>query len=82
VTAGGVVSQWLWDGDRLVAEYDGSGNLTARYAHGPGPEEALADWALATSAGRRWYHANAQNSTIALTDGTGAIVRAAKLSDA
>lgn len=38
------VSQYVWDGDRLVAEYNGSNVLTARYAHGPGPDEPLADW--------------------------------------
>ncbi|MBX9574012.1 MAG: hypothetical protein K2X07_00035 [Caulobacteraceae bacterium] len=40
---GGVV-QYLWDGDRLVAEYDGGGVMVARYAHGPGPDEPLAEW--------------------------------------
>jgi len=38
------VVQYVWDGDRLVAEYDDKNALLARYAHGPGPDEPLADW--------------------------------------
>lgn len=73
VTTGGVTTSWLWDGDRLVAEYDGAGTLTARYAHGPGPDEPLADWLGTTNATRLWFHADHQNTTIALSDGTGTI---------
>ncbi|NBB51533.1 hypothetical protein GVN24_24920 [Rhizobium sp. CRIBSB] len=73
VTSGGATTTWLWDGDRLVAEYDGTGALSARYAHGPGPDEPLVDWFKTTSAGRLWFHTDHQNSVIALSDGTGTI---------
>ncbi len=73
VTTGGVTTTWLWDGDRLVAEYDNAGALSARYAHGPGPDEPLVDWFNTTSAGRLWFHTDHQNTVVALTDGTGAI---------
>ena len=70
VTTGGVTTDWLWDGDKLVAEYV-SGTLTASYAHGPGPDEPLA---VTASGVRRWFQADHQNTTIALADSTGAIV--------
>lgn len=73
VTTGGATTTWLWDGDRLVAEYDNAGVLSARYAHGPGPDEPLASWLGTTSSTRLWFHQDHQNSTIAMTDGTGSI---------
>jgi RHS repeat-associated protein len=41
-------TRFLYDGSRLVAEYDGSGNLLSRYVHGPGVDEPLV-----------WYQAGA-----------------------
>ncbi|MBO9501195.1 RHS repeat-associated core domain-containing protein [Brevundimonas sp. A19_0] len=71
VTSGGVATDWLWDGDRLVAEYDALGALTARYAHGQEPDEPLAEW---SKPARRWYHVDNTRSVVAVVDGTGAIV--------
>ena len=34
--SGGATTWYLWDGDRLLAEYDGADNRTARYAYGEG----------------------------------------------
>ncbi len=34
-----------YDGLDLIAEYDGSGTLTARYVHGPGADEPLVQYA-------------------------------------
>ncbi|HEV2082528.1 MAG TPA: RHS repeat-associated core domain-containing protein [Brevundimonas sp.] len=65
------VVQYLWDGDRLAAEYDGSNVLTARYAHGPGPDEPLAEWRTIP---RAWYLADHQGSIAAETDGYGVFV--------
>lgn len=72
VTAGGVVTDWFWDGDRLVAEYDALGAQTARYAHGQRPDEPLAEWSK--PAARRWYHVDNTGSVVAIVDGTAAIV--------
>lgn len=82
VTTGGSTTTWLWDGDRLVAEYDNAGALSARYAHGPGPDEPLVDWFKTTSAGRLWFHQDHQNTTIAMSDGTGSISGSALTYDA
>ena len=71
VTTGGVTTTWLWDGDRLVAEYDSGGILTARYAHGPGPDEPLADWTVRDLP--TFFHQDHQNTTVALS-GTGGVI--------
>lgn len=71
VTTGGIATDWLWDGDRLVAEYNSTGSLIARYAHGPGPDEPLADWTnreLPT-----FFHTDHQGTIIGLS-GTGAAI--------
>lgn len=36
IEAGALTTRLLYDGDALVAEYDGSGTLLKRYVHGPG----------------------------------------------
>ena len=71
MTSGGLATDWLWDGDRLVAEYDALGALTARYAHGPGPNEPLANWTNRTAP--TFFHADHQGSIVALS-GTGAVI--------
>lgn len=82
VTTGGSTTTWLWDGDRLVAEYDNAGSLSARYAHGPGPDEPLTNWFGTTNSTRLWFHQDHQNTTIAISDGTGAISGSALTYDA
>jgi RHS repeat-associated protein len=72
--SGTTTTQFLYDGDRLVAEYNGAGALTARYAHGPGPDEPLVWYEGATLTDRRWLHADAQGSIIAVSGSTGTII--------
>lgn len=64
-----VVNQYVWDGDRLVAEYDGSNSLIARYAHGTGPDEPLA---ATTPTTRHWFQADNTRSIVAVVDSSGA----------
>ncbi|MBX9576446.1 MAG: hypothetical protein K2X07_12500 [Caulobacteraceae bacterium] len=67
----GVVTVLLWDGDRLVGQLDGSGNWQARWAHGPGPDEPLAEWLSPTA--RTWLLADHQGSIVGETGVTGAL---------
>lgn len=65
-TAGGSAgtTQFLYDGDNLVAEYDGSGNLERRYVPGPGEDEPLL-----------WYEGTGVTSPLGLlADHHGSIV--------
>lgn len=71
---GGGTTQFLYDGDRLVAEYDGSGTLTRRYVHGPGADEPVAvyEGAALGLANRRYMMPDERGSIAALVHaGTG-----------
>jgi len=41
IDGGGTKTQFLYDGDELVAEYNGSGTLLHRYVHGPQSDDPL-----------------------------------------
>lgn len=74
-TSGGTqgTTQFLYDGDALVAEYDGSGNLLRRYVHGPGVDEPLFwyDGRSVSAASRRVLRADRQGSIVAVADSVG-----------
>jgi RHS repeat-associated protein len=72
----GTTTKFVYDGDALVDEYDGSGNLTQRYLHGT---NAAADDPLVWYAGgvvsnstRHFLRADHEGSIIALTNSSGA----------
>lgn len=72
-TSGGSVgtTRFLYDGDALVAEYDGSGALLRRYVHGPGVDEPLVWYEGAGLAARRILRGDLQGSIVAV-DANGA----------
>jgi RHS repeat-associated protein len=71
VTSGASVTRFVYDGDRLVMEYNGSGSVTRSYVHGPGVDEPLV---LYEAGQRRFLHADQQGSIIALNDDSGVLV--------
>jgi RHS repeat-associated protein len=79
-TSGGTAgtTQFLYDGDKMIAEYDGSGNLLKRYVHGPGADEPVAVYSGAALGltGRRYMLPDHQGSIAALVnaDGTPSVV--------
>ncbi|HYD37043.1 MAG TPA: RHS repeat-associated core domain-containing protein, partial [Allosphingosinicella sp.] len=66
-------TQFLYDGDDLVAEYDGSGSLLRRYLHGPGTDDPVAvyEGSALGLASRRYTMADHQGSVIALVNADG-----------
>jgi RHS repeat-associated protein len=40
--ANGAITRFLYDGDKLVVEYDGWGTMLKRYVHGPGADDPVA----------------------------------------
>jgi RHS repeat-associated protein len=69
--AGGTTTEFLYDGDRLIAEYV-SGALARRYAHGPGVDEPLIWYeGSGVSSGQNWLIADRQGSIIATTNASG-----------
>lgn len=75
VSSGGSTTQFVYDGDRLVAEYNGSGGLLRRYVHGPGVDEPVLWYEGSTLAARRSLLANHQGSIIAVADSSGALLQ-------
>ena len=67
-------TRFVYDGDRLIVEYNGSGTLLRRYVHGAGVDEPLIwyEGAAVSSATRRYLHANHQGSIVATSNAAGA----------
>ncbi|WP_338426903.1 RHS repeat domain-containing protein [Sphingopyxis kveilinensis] len=70
---GGASTRFLYDGDQLVAEYDGTGNLLRRYAHGQNIDDPVV-WYEGSGTMSRWLHTDHQGSVIAVTDMSGAAI--------
>ncbi|WP_257543907.1 RHS repeat-associated core domain-containing protein [Sphingopyxis sp. DBS4] len=71
---GGSTTRLLHDGDELVAEYNGSGTLLRRYAHGSSVDDPVVWYEGSGTASPRWLHSDHQGSVIAVTDATGAAI--------
>jgi len=63
-------TQFLYWGDKLLAEYSGS-TVLRRYVPGADEDEPLIWYEGAGFTDRRWLHADNQGSVIAYTDGAG-----------
>lgn len=72
-TTAAVTTQFLYDGSKLVAEYNGS-TLLRRYVHGLGADEPLLWYEGASLTTRRGLFADHQGSIIAVTSATGSVL--------
>lgn len=70
-TSGSSVTQFLYEGDRLVAEYSNTGVPLRRYAHGPGVDNPVVWYEGAGLSDRRWLHADERGSILASSDSSG-----------
>jgi RHS repeat-associated protein len=69
VSSSSGTTQFLYDGDELAAEYDGSGNLTRRYHFGPGTDEPdFVDLGGMNCSATYFLHADHEGSIVAATD--------------
>ncbi|MDP1629799.1 MAG: RHS repeat-associated core domain-containing protein [Caulobacter sp.] len=71
--AGATTTSFLYDGDRLSAEYNASGTLLRRYVHGAGVDEPLVWYEGAGASDRRWLMQDRQGSVIGWADGAGTV---------
>jgi RHS repeat-associated protein len=74
-TSGGAAgtTQFLYDGDKMIAEYNGSGTLLRRYVHGAGVDEPVAvyEGAALGLANRRYMLPDERGSIAALVNADG-----------
>ena len=67
-------TRYLYDGDKLTAEYDASGTVLRRYVHGDGADTPLV-WYEGTGTGSPQYlYTDHQGSIVARTDASGAVL--------
>jgi RHS repeat-associated protein len=71
-TSGSAVTQFAYDGDQIIAEYDASNTLLRRYVDGAGTDEPVVWYEGASTASRRWLLDDERGSIITVTDVTGA----------
>ena len=73
VVSGSSTTQFLYDGDELIAEYNGAGALLRRYVHGPLTDDPLIwyEGATISSATRRSLQPNYQGSIESIADASG-----------
>jgi RHS repeat-associated protein len=75
MTSGANVTQFLYDGDNLVAEYNGSGTLLSRYVHaGSSDTDDPRIWYA--SGARRYLFPDHQGSIVAVGDSSGNLIAA------
>ncbi len=75
-TSGGPVGtiRFLYDGDALVAEYDGAGTMLRRYVHGDGADDPLLWYKFAGLTDRRSLQADAQGSITSVANASGVAI--------
>jgi RHS repeat-associated protein len=71
VSTGPVGTQFLYDGDELVAEYNAGGTLLHRYVHGAAADDPVAWYEGSGLALRRSLHTDHQGSIVAVADAAG-----------
>lgn len=67
-------TQFVYDGDALVMEYNGSNQIQRRYVHGSGVDEPLIWYEGSNLSTRRTLVTDRQGGIIAVADSSGAIV--------
>ena len=67
----GAVTRYVYDGEDIVLEYDGTNTFVARYSHGDQVDQPLV--LQKAGAGFFYYHSNHQGSITHLTDSGGTI---------
>ena len=73
-TTGAATTRLLYDGDELVGEYDGSGNLLRRYVHGSGSDDPLVWYEGSGLTDRRHLRTDQQGSIVAISNSAGSSI--------
>jgi RHS repeat-associated protein len=71
-TAGQITTTYLYDGDSVIAEYQGQGTTcVCRYVFGPGIDESIS---MTSGANTYYYHFDGLGSVVALSNTSGQVV--------
>jgi len=70
-STGSVTRRYLYDGQQVIAEYDGAGTMVSRYVPGAGLDDIVTAYAGSGTTNRSWLLADERGSVIALSDGSG-----------
>ena len=65
-------TNYVYDGQNIIMEYDQSGNVTAKYTHGPNIDDPLA---VQQGTNTYYYHADGLGSITALSNTSGNVVQ-------
>lgn len=74
-TAGASTTQFLYDGDELVAEYNTAGELLRRYVHGSGEDDPLVWYEGADLSVPRTFQTDHQGSVVSVAHESGNIFK-------
>jgi RHS repeat-associated protein len=76
-TSGGSfpTTRYLYDGDALVAEYDGAGVMTRRYVHWAGADVPVVSYTTASLASPTYLYADHQGSIVAVANANGQTIQ-------
>jgi len=77
----GYSTRYIYDGDHVVAEYDGNNNLLRKYIYGPGIDQPVCMIEVADSNAVYYYHFDALGSVVALSDASGDTVQTYEYAD-
>ncbi|HEY7811306.1 MAG TPA: RHS repeat-associated core domain-containing protein [Allosphingosinicella sp.] len=67
-------TRFLYDGDELVAEYDGSGALARRYVHGAGTDDPLVWYEGSVTTAPRYLHTDHHGSITGIATASGGLL--------
>jgi RHS repeat-associated protein len=76
-TSGGSfpTTRYLYDGDALVAEYNGAGEMTRRYVHWAGADVPVVSYTTSSLASPSYLYADHQGSIVAVANANGQTVQ-------
>ena len=71
----GYSTRYVYDGDHVIAEYDGNNNLLRKYIYGPGIDQPVSMIEVADASATYYYHFDALGSVLALSNASGDTVQ-------
>ena len=72
--ASGVTTKYCYDGDRIIAEFNGAGTLLRKFIYGPGIDEPIMMIDVSGGNAKYYYHFDGLGSVVALSDTSANII--------